>query len=74
MLRSIAVNDFSTFPTNKAEQIVRANNEGYVIGDAVLFHIAAEEYRIVGGPALLDWIHFHAQTRGDASGPADPAF
>ena len=64
LLSSIAVNDFTKFPVDTAKQFVAVNQDGYVIGDSIVFHLAEDEYRIVGGPPSLDWIHFHASTRG----------
>lgn len=64
LLRSIAVNDFTKFPVDTAKQYVAVNHRGYIIGDAIIFHLEEDEYRIVGGPVPVDWAHFHAQTRG----------
>lgn len=36
-----------------------------MIGEAVLLHNDAEEDLIFGGPAPLDRIYFHTETRGD---------
>lgn len=65
LLSSIGVNDFTAFPVDTAKQIVMVNRDGYLVGDAIIFHLGEDEYRIVGGPAPLDWIHFHAETRGE---------
>jgi syringate O-demethylase len=64
LLSSIAVNDFSNFPVDTAKQFVAVNHDGYIIGDSIVFRLGEDEYRIVGGPPAPNWVHFHAETRG----------
>ena len=52
-------------PSEQSQATVRVNNQCYLIVDAIVFHIVADEYRIVGVPAQLVWIHFYTETRGD---------
>ncbi|MFI6366185.1 hypothetical protein ACIBG0_25895 [Nocardia sp. NPDC050630] len=63
LLSSIGVNDFTKFPVDTAKQFVAVNRDGYVIGDSIVFHLAEDEFRVVGGPPSVDWINFHADTR-----------
>ena len=46
LLSDLAVNSFASFAVNKAKQLVVCNPDGYVIGDAILFHLAENRVRI----------------------------
>src|ERR1700716_1003492 len=39
LLSALGVNSFKGFEVDKAKQLVVCNNDGYVIGDAVLFYL-----------------------------------
>jgi glycine cleavage system aminomethyltransferase T len=62
LLSDVAVNSFASFGRNKAKQLVACNEDGHVIGDAVLFGLEDDKVCIVGRPALGNWIHYHAET------------
>jgi vanillate/3-O-methylgallate O-demethylase len=60
LLSRLAVNSFANFTPGKAKQYVAVNSEGYVIGDAILFHLPDGSFDLVGHPMVLDWVEFHA--------------
>ena len=60
-LSGVAINKFSPFPVRRAKQVVVAGPDGYLVGDAILFHEEPDFLRIVGAPFALDWILYHAQ-------------
>jgi len=60
-LATIAVNRFDPFPVRKAKQIVVASPDGYLIGDAIIFHEEEGFLRIVGAPFALDWVQYNAE-------------
>jgi vanillate/3-O-methylgallate O-demethylase len=62
LLRDVGVNSFENFGVNKAKQYVAVNEAGYLIGDAVLFHLEDELFDLVGHPMVLDWVQFHLET------------
>ena len=64
LLSDVGVNTFANFGVNKAKQFVAVNPEGYLIGDAILFHLEEERFDLVGHPFVLDWVQFHLE-RGD---------
>jgi glycine cleavage system aminomethyltransferase T len=64
LLSDVAVNGFATFGRSKAKQLVACNDDGRVIGDAVLFGLENDRVCIVGRPALGNWVQFHAETGG----------
>ena len=62
LLQDLAVNSFAKFPVDSAKQFIAVNHEGYVIGDAILFHLAENSYDLVGHPFAIDWVRYHAET------------
>jgi glycine cleavage system aminomethyltransferase T len=62
LLGDLGVNSFKNFTTNKAKQFVACNYDGYVIGDAILFHLEQSRLSIVGRPPVSNWIEYHAAT------------
>ena len=64
LLSDIGVNTFANFGVGKAKQFVAVNPEGYLIGDAILFHLEDELFDLVGHPMVIDWVTFNLE-RGD---------
>jgi vanillate/3-O-methylgallate O-demethylase len=64
LLSAVGVNTFENFSVNKAKQLVVCNHDGYVIGDAILFHLDENSVRIVGRPSAHNWVQYHAETGG----------
>ena len=64
LLSDIAVNTFANFGVGKAKQFVAVNPDGYLIGDAILFHLEEELFDLVGHPMVIDWVTFNLE-RGD---------
>jgi vanillate/3-O-methylgallate O-demethylase len=64
LLTHVGVNTFEGFAPNKAKQLVVCNDDGYVIGDAILFHVQENRVRIVGRPSAHNWVQYHAETGG----------
>jgi vanillate/3-O-methylgallate O-demethylase len=59
LLSDLGVNTFTNFEVNRAKQYVAVNADGYLIGDAILFHLEDELYDLVGHPMVVDWVQFH---------------
>jgi vanillate/3-O-methylgallate O-demethylase len=64
LLSDLAVNSFRDFRINQAKQFVACNSRGYVIGDAILFHLAENSFNLVGRPPAANWVQYHAETGG----------
>jgi vanillate/3-O-methylgallate O-demethylase len=64
LLSSLGVNSFATFGPDKAKQYVCVNEDGYYIGDVILFGLAEGSFNLVGRRTILDWVRFHVETRG----------
>jgi vanillate/3-O-methylgallate O-demethylase len=64
LLSHVGVNSFESFAPNKAKQLVACNEDGYVIGDGILFFLGEDKVRLVGRPSAHNWVQFHAETGG----------
>jgi vanillate/3-O-methylgallate O-demethylase len=64
LLSNLAVNSFKGFRINQAKQFVGCNEDGYVIGDAILFYLDENLFSLVGRPPASNWVQFHAETGG----------
>lgn len=79
LLSDVGVNSFARFPRDSAKQFIAVNHEGYLIGDAILFHLDGEAgatgdtYDLVGWHMVLDWVEYHGETGNyDVSFERDP--
>ena len=62
LLSSLAVNSFKGFKVNQAKQFIACNDDGYVIGDAILFYLDENRFSLVGRPPVANWVEYHVQT------------
>ena len=62
LLSDLGVNSFENFEVNKAKQFVACNHDGYVIGDAILFYLDENRFKLVGRPTAHNWAQYHAET------------
>jgi glycine cleavage system aminomethyltransferase T len=61
LLERLGVNSFAAFAAGRAKQYVAVNADGFMIGDAILFHLPDGSFDLVGHPMVLDWVQFHAE-------------
>jgi glycine cleavage system aminomethyltransferase T len=64
LFSGLAVNSFATFGPGRAKQFVAVDPDGYLIGDAILFHLEQDSFDLVGHPMVIDWVTFHLE-RGE---------
>jgi vanillate/3-O-methylgallate O-demethylase len=64
LLERLGVNSFAAFTPGRAKQYVAVNADGFMIGDAILFHLPDGSFDLVGHPMVLDWVQFHALSEG----------
>jgi vanillate/3-O-methylgallate O-demethylase len=64
LMSHCTINSFTNFTPNKAKQMVPCSHDGYVIGDGILFYLAADELLFVGRAPTVNWLQFHAETGG----------
>jgi vanillate/3-O-methylgallate O-demethylase len=62
LMSATGINSFENYPVNKAKQFVGCNYDGYVIGDAILFHLGKDQLLLVGRPSIHNWVQYHAET------------
>ncbi|NBC36724.1 aminomethyl transferase family protein [Novosphingobium sp. FSY-8] len=62
MLNYLGINSFKGFVPNRAKQFVPVTEEGYVIGDVILFYLEEGRFNLVGRAPVIEWVEFHAQT------------
>lgn len=61
LMSDFGVNGFATFGADKAKQYVAVREDGYFVGDAILFGLAEDKLSLVGPPIVSDWITFQAE-------------
>jgi len=62
LMSATGINSFENYPVNKAKQFVGVSYDGYVIGDAILFHLGKDQLLLVGRPSIHNWVQYHAET------------
>ena len=72
LFKALGVNTFENFKPNTAKQFVACSHGGYVIGDAILFHLAENKFNLVGRPPALNWVQYNLAAGGyDATAERD---
>jgi vanillate/3-O-methylgallate O-demethylase len=64
LFSDVGVNSFATFGAGKAKQLVACNEDGYLVGDAILFAWSDHRVSLVGTPGLPNWVQSHAERGG----------
>lgn len=64
LLSDFGVNTFEGFAVDKAKHYIAVNDDGYYIGDNILFYLGENSFDLVGQPFAIDWIQFNAE-QGD---------
>ena len=62
LIRDTGVNSVDYFPVDAAKQYVAVSEEGFLIGDNILFRNDEDEFQAVGIPPTISWLQFHAET------------
>jgi vanillate/3-O-methylgallate O-demethylase len=64
LLSAFGVNSFAGFEPGRAKQYVAVNEDGYFIGDAILFHLEPGVFDVVGHPTVANWLQYNAEAGG----------
>jgi vanillate/3-O-methylgallate O-demethylase len=64
LIQDTAINSVEYFPIDAAKQYVAVNEEGFLIGDNILFRYEEDEFQAVGVPPSINWLQYHAETGG----------
>jgi vanillate/3-O-methylgallate O-demethylase len=62
LFSDLGVNSFKNFKVNQAKQFVASNQNGYVIGDAILFYLGENHFNLVGRPSAANWVQYNIET------------
>ncbi|GAA3706568.1 aminomethyl transferase family protein [Streptomyces tremellae] len=73
MLSELSANDYEKFAVDQAKQLVVVNENGFLVGDAILLRRGEQDYVVTGRPTVQNWITYHARQRGyDVDLASDP--
>ena len=63
LLSSISPNTFATFRPGVAKQLISVNQDGYLIGDGILFYNSEgpEGLVLIGHHILIDWVRYNVE-------------
>lgn len=64
LISDTAINSVENFKVDIAKQYVPVNEDGYVIGDGILFRESKDEFLFVGRAPAGNWLRFQGETGG----------
>ena len=62
LISDTAINSIANFDIDVAKQYVPVTEDGYVVGDGILFRESEEEFLFVGRPHAGNWLRYHGET------------
>lgn len=57
----LGINDFSGFKAGQAKQFVACNEDGFLIGDGILFFLDDDLLKLTGTPIAPNWVEYNIQ-------------
>ena len=57
----LACNALANSTPGRAHQILTCNDDGFLIGDGILFHLASGEMFMCGAPFAVNWVRYNAE-------------
>ena len=64
ILSDVSINNFASFEQLSAKHIVVCSDSGYIVGDAVAFHLQDASINVVGKPSCANFIEYFARSGG----------
>lgn len=64
LIEEVGINSFANFGTNRAKQLIGCTPRGHVIGDCVAYRLGEDDFELVSGMTLLNWVEYRAKSRG----------
>ena len=64
LISDTAINSVANFEVNIAKQYVPVTQDGYVIGDGILFRESKDEFLFVGRAPAGNWLRYQGETGG----------
>ena len=61
LIGDTAVNSIANFEVNRAKQYVSVTEDGYVIGDGIMFREETEQFVYIGRPPAQNWLRYQAE-------------
>jgi len=61
LLSELGVNSFKGYGRNKAKQLICCNQDGFLIGDMILFGLEDDKVNIVGRPVVANWVQYNIE-------------
>ena len=62
LISDTAINSVANFDVDLAKQYVPVTEDGYVIGDGILFRESEDEFLFVGRAPAGNWLRYHGET------------
>ena len=62
LISDTAINTVANFDVDMAKQYVAVNDQGYTIGDGILFRESPDEFVFVGRAQAGNWLRYHGET------------
>lgn len=56
------VNSFANFTPGMAKQYVAVNDDGFFVGDGILFYLEEQYFDLVANPSIINWMQFRLQS------------
>lgn len=56
------VNTFENFKPGMAKQYIAVNEDGFFVGDGILFYLEEEYLDLVANPSIINWMQFRLQS------------
>lgn len=64
LLIRISLNNLTEFGIERAKQLIGVTPRGHIIGDCITYRHGEESFELISGMAVLNWVHYHAETGG----------
>lgn len=64
LLSKLGINSWAKFVPGRAKQYIACNSKGQVIGETLMYCHGEEEFELVSGMPLLNWVDYNAQKGG----------
>ncbi len=64
LVEYLAINSMANWRRDVAKQFVHCTEDGYVVGDAILFILEEDKVNIVNKPSNANWVMYHAEKEG----------
>jgi glycine cleavage system aminomethyltransferase T len=64
LLTRVGINSFANFEAGRAKQFVACDPAGQVIGETLMYCHAHDDFELVSGMPLLNWVEYNAKVGG----------